>query len=227
MVRNAMQGTMQGHMPGQIQGQVQGQIQGQIQGVARKAMSRRRHYVSLATQALALAGLLRVLLLAPSLQPETLAPPLVLPSTMPAGMQPGVQVGTAALAAQDCAQAPSGQIHYEQAGAVYFCTLQTMFAMLAAPEQPGFVQTSLVRAASAASTETADGLWIAASRAVYVLRRGASGGAPAVLAAFVQPHHARAYARAQGGELLSYRQMLARSLTLTVGEARQGLVKKA
>lgn len=173
-------------------------------------LSRKRHYLSVATQAVALAGLLRVLLLAPSLQPADAdarpAPP------------PGAQ-------AASCATTPSGQIQYDQGRPVFYCSLSAMFAMLASVEQPGFVRASFVQDAGAADAR--GGAWVAARQATYVVRgpQGHGQGQGAV-AAFASAHHAQAYVRAGGGRLLSYQQLLTVAGNVAVTESTAGLVTK-
>lgn len=168
-------------------------------------MSKRRHYLSLATQFVALAGLLRVLVLAPSLQA---AAPVAGP--VPDSAQ------------AHCGGAAQGQILYGSGAPVYYCSLPPMFAMLAAVEQPGVVRALFVRDA----VPPAGAGWIAANLAVYVRQDGPDGGGPPSLAAFAQPHAARQYARASGGRLLSYQQLLSRSFQLAAPNGVGGLVTK-
>lgn len=176
-------------------------------------LSRKRHYLSVATQALALAGLLRVLFLAPSLQPAD------------ADAQPAPPPSAQAAA---CATAPTGQIQYDQGRPVFYCSLSAMFAMLASVEQPGFVRASFVQdaGAQAGSVAGASG-WVAARQATYVLRgqqgQGQGGGE---LAAFSSARHAREYVRAGGGRLLSYQQLLTAASNVAVTESTPGLVTK-
>ncbi|MBA5606608.1 nitrous oxide reductase accessory protein NosL [Duganella sp. FT3S] len=173
-------------------------------------LSRKRHYLSVATQALALAGLLRVLLLAPSLQPaDADARPAPPPSAQ----------------AASCATAPTGQIQYDQGRPVFYCSLSAMFAMLASVEQPGFVRASFVQDAGAPAAST--GGWVAARQATYVLRgQQGQGQGRGELAAFSSAHHAREYVRAGGGRLLSYQQLLTAASNVAVTESTPGLVTK-
>lgn len=174
-------------------------------------LSRKRHYLSVATQAVALAGLLRVLFLAPSLQPaDADARPAPPPSAQAAA----------------CATAPAGQIQYDQGRPVFYCSLSAMFAMLASVEQPGFVRASFVQDAGASQAGTAG--WVVAPKATYVLRNlpNRSQGQGSV-AAFASPGHAQAYVRAGGGRLLSYQQLLSAASSVAVTETTAGLVTKA
>ena len=179
-------------------------------------LSRKRHYLSVATQAVALAGLLRVLFLAPSLQPaDADARPAPPPSAQ----------------AASCATAPTGQIQYDQGRPVFYCSLSAMFAMLASVEQPGFVRASFVQdagapaaAANSGNDVNANG-WVAARLATYVLR-GPQGQGEDVVAAFASAHHAQAYVRAGGGRLLSYQQLLTVAGNVAVTESTSGLVTK-
>ncbi|MBA5687431.1 nitrous oxide reductase accessory protein NosL [Rugamonas apoptosis] len=177
-------------------------------------LSSKRHYLSVATQAVALAGLLRVLFLAPSLQPaDADAQPAPAPTAQ----------------AASCATAPTGQIQYDQGRPVFYCSLSAMFAMLASVEQPGFVRASFVQAAGAPAADAAG--WVAASQATYVLRgpqgQGQGQGREAgSVAAFASAHHAQAYVRAGGGRLLSYQQLLTVASNVAVTESTAGLVTK-
>jgi nitrous oxide reductase accessory protein NosL len=169
-------------------------------------LSRKRHYLSVATQAVALAGLLRVLLLAPSLQPSDADARPAPPPTA---------------AAADCPSVPAGQIQYDQGRPVFYCSLSAMFAMLASVEQPGFVRATFVQ--DAAPAGKAAPAWVAASHATYVLRGARE---QAVLAAFASPGHARAYAQAGGGRLLSYQQLLTAASAAAVTDRTGTLVTK-
>lgn len=179
-------------------------------------LSSKRHYLSVATQAVALAGLLRVLFLAPSLQPaDADAQPAPAPTAR----------------AASCATTPAGQIQYDQGRPVFYCSLSAMFAMLASVEQPGFVRASFVQDAGAPAADSTG--WVAASQATYVLRgpRGqghgqGQGSEAGNVAAFASAHHAQAYVRAGGGRLLSYQQLLTVASNVTVTESTSGLVTK-
>jgi nitrous oxide reductase accessory protein NosL len=175
-------------------------------------LSRKRHYLSVATQAVALAGLLRVLLLAPSLQPAD------------ADAQPAPPPSAQAAA---CSSTPAGQIQYDQGRPVFYCSLSAMFAMLASVEQPGFVRASFVQDAGAPPAGAAG--WVAAREATYVLRGAPGqdhGQGQGDVAAFASVSHAQAYARARGGRLLSYQQFLTAASNVAVTESPAGLVTK-
>ena len=130
-----------------------------------------------------------------------------------------IGVGLALLAAQQFSPLPTpaacggaAQIVYE-GGRACHAALDTLFRALAAQEQPGCIRAIYVRPQDARPRPGAAPAWLRAEQAIY-LWRPETASRPGALAAYAAPSLALAAQRAEGGQVLRYRDVVEHTVRL-------------
>nr|WP_315248621.1 nitrous oxide reductase accessory protein NosL [uncultured Duganella sp.] len=102
---------------------------------------------------------------------------------------------------------PKAQIRFVDGKTDYFCDVMELLGEMLAPEQHRATSSFYVQDMGKADWQQPQGHWIPAREAFYVVGSNAQGSMGQAIASFGRQADAEAFARKQGGKVLSFTQI--------------------
>lgn len=112
---------------------------------------------------------------------------------------------------------PKGQIHYATGEPDFFCDTVEMFSIYLQPEQKKRITAIFTQDMGKADWEKPHGNWIDAKKGFYVLGSKKTGSMGPTLAAFAFQQDAKTFAKAFGGNVLTFDKITPDMVDLTGG----------